>query len=148
MKIVHTLPQSVNIDVRGTDKEDPVVELVLVSLFTDARASDNDLLPDNTENRRGFIGDAFSASPWGSRLWLLSREKLSIDIRNKAVSYAKEALDWLLNEVPNIGLLATRVDVSGAIPALNTLALSVSVTRPDGREININIAKLWGKKNV
>ncbi|MGC3837246.1 phage GP46 family protein [Moritella viscosa] len=58
--MIRQLPQSVHVDIQHSDDSDPIVELVLLSLFTDARANDNDTLPDSSACCRGFIGDAFT----------------------------------------------------------------------------------------
>lgn len=63
-----------NGDIKQADGLDTAV---IISLFTDRRALEDDATPDFTENRRGWWGDTYDAQqrPIGSRLWLLSREK-------------------------------------------------------------------------
>ncbi|NDY41243.1 hypothetical protein G3N55_00060 [Dissulfurirhabdus thermomarina] len=91
---------------RTTDDLDAAV---LVSLFSDRRADDDDVTRDMLEERRGWWGDTYALVPGdriGSRIWLLAREKLSRDTLARAREYAAEALAWLVEDG-----LARRVDV-------------------------------------
>ncbi|SKA69334.1 Phage protein GP46 [Enterovibrio nigricans DSM 22720] len=94
-------------------ENDTVSALVLISLFTDARAQESDTLPDNSRNLRGWPGDSFYDAPWGSKLWLLYREKLTTDVRNRAVKYAEDALpiSTMLLDLPFT--LAINLEASG-----------------------------------
>lgn len=69
---------------------------VIISLFTDRQAREDDQYEDN--DRRGWWGDSESSEPMGSRLWLLRREKLTPQVRQRAEDYASEALKWLLDD--------------------------------------------------
>jgi phage gp46-like protein len=118
---------------------------VILSLFTDASARDDDVLPDGTDDRRGWWGNWQSpeGSPLGSRLWLLSREKSTEDVRRRAEGYAAEALQWLLDDG-----VAARVDVGASwqevapVPPA-TLALRVRIVRDDGSIYNRRYAWAW-----
>jgi phage gp46-like protein len=112
--------------------EDGLTTAVLVSLFTDRRASADDVPPDGTGDRRGWVGDVLSTVPGdraGSRLWLLAREKQTEETRRRAVEYCREALAWLVEDG-----LAARVDVEAAwtAPASGILGMRIVVTRLDG----------------
>ena len=71
---------------------------VLISLFTDRRASDDDVVPDGTDDRRGCWMDALSEIPLGSRIWLLNREKVIPPTVAALKEYIEEALQWLLDQ--------------------------------------------------
>lgn len=58
----------------GLSRDEGLVTLVLICLFTDVRADTDDIIPDNSSDPRGWPGDTFSDYPWGSKLWLLDRE--------------------------------------------------------------------------
>lgn len=116
---------------------------IVISLFTDARAHDDDALPDGATgfgNRRGWWGDilppaqAPEGAPWvtGSRLWLLSREKQTAETARRAQTYAAGALEWLIT-----GGWATRVDVTAAwaADATGILVLTISITLADGTTV-------------
>lgn len=101
---------------------------VLVSLFTDREALPGDL-PEG-EDRRGWWGDGLSASPGdriGSRLWLLRRETLSARTIQRAIQYAREALEWLIEDG-----VASAVEVTAeALPARSgALSLVTVIDRP------------------
>lgn len=122
----------------GLRQDDGLSTLVLQILFTDARADPSDVLPDGTNDRRGWIGDTFADEPWGSKLWLLDRSKLTTDVRNKAVTYAQTALERHLK--PDY---AKQVVVTGAIPQFQMLQLDIAITRPDGSAMTLSIKQRW-----
>ena len=103
---------------------------ILISLFTDARAADDDALPQPGGDPRGWWGDALAADRGdgiGSRLWLLSREKITAATVNRARDYAEAALAWLVEDRVAKSVV---VEVEAIRP--QTLALSVAIERPTG----------------
>lgn len=114
---------------------------IALSLFTDARANDGDVIPDGTTDRRGWWGDvappanAPTDAPWrsGSRLWLLSREKQTAETARRAEDYCREALDWLTR----LGV-ASRVEVSAEWQDTGVLGIAITITRADG------VPQRWG----
>ena len=52
----------------GLSRDEGMVTLVLICLFTDVRADTDDIIPDNSSDPRGWPGDTFSDYPWGSKL--------------------------------------------------------------------------------
>jgi phage gp46-like protein len=100
---------------------------VVLSLFTDARARPDD---GAAGDRRGWVGDAFTPEDrYGSRLWLLRREKQTEETRRRAEDYANEALAWLVDEA-----LATDVAVTAEWVARGVLGLAVQIATPGGVE--------------
>jgi phage gp46-like protein len=73
---------------------------VLLSLFTDRLAEDDDLLPDQlNSDRRGWWADTNAPEgPLGSKLWTLAREKQTESVRVRAEQYCREALQWMLDD--------------------------------------------------
>ena len=69
---------------------------VIISLFTDRAVADYEL--DRDQLNRGWWGDSFSDSPWGSRLWLIAREKSMDSVLDRAKAYATEALQWMIKD--------------------------------------------------
>lgn len=65
------------------------------SLATDRRALPSDNVVGDL---RGFWGDSYRKTPIGSRLWLLGREKTINETLLKAEDYARESLQWLIDE--------------------------------------------------
>lgn len=120
---------------------------VVLSLFTDALAEPDDVIPDRSDDRRGWWAnqDAPEDLELGSRLWLLSREKSTEDTRRRAEEYAAEALAWLLTDG-----VAARVDVEaeyrevGPVPP-TTLTLLVRIVRDDGSVYDHRYAWAWAQ---
>lgn len=109
---------------------DPGLETaVALSLFSDARALPDDLLPAGEADPRGWWGDmappteiAAEGDRFGSRLWLLAREKQTQETLNRAREYAGEALAWLIDDG-----IASRVTVVASWARTGVLALEISV---------------------
>lgn len=104
-----------------------------ISLFSDKRARDDDTLPDNSGDRRGWClthrqreidPDAEEIGSW---LWLLSREKQLPEVLIKAKSFAEEALAWMVRRK-----VAASVVVTAEITRPGWLALGVEIIRRDG----------------
>jgi phage gp46-like protein len=102
---------------------------IIISLFTDARAADDDQLEDGAD-RRGWWGDVgaeVDGDQYGSRLWLLAREKQLPKVLRRAEQYAGEALAWLIADG-----VALTVKTTATFPATGMLGLAVEVARPTG----------------
>lgn len=118
---------------------------ILISLFSDARAADDETLPEAGGDRRGWWGDAYAredrpdagtardVNRIGSLLWLLSRSKITARVLAQAKQACEEALAWLVRD----GIaLAVRVVVEAQMrPGQQTpdlLAIAVEIDRPGG----------------
>jgi phage gp46-like protein len=135
------------IDPPGLATDHNLETAVILSLFTDALAREDDVIPDLSDDRRGWWGNWESPEELelGSRLWLLSREKSTEETRRRAEEYAAEALAWLLTDG-----VAARVDVEaeylevGPVPPL-TLALRIRIVRDDGSVYERRYAWAWAE---
>ncbi|MGI8839772.1 MAG: phage GP46 family protein [Caulobacteraceae bacterium] len=111
--------------------DDGMRTAVVISLFTDARAGDDDVLPQPGGDRRGWWGDTYAEIPGdvtGSKLWLLDREKQLPSVLSRAQEYAGAALAWLVDDG-----VASAVKVVASFPVRGWLGLSVTVERPSGQ---------------
>jgi len=96
---------------------------IVCALFTDKRADSSQIA--ESSNRRGWNGDTVAALTnyeIGSWIWLLSQERLTNQTVNKAVSYAKDSLQWVLDLD-----LATRIDVQGSKDGIEGIQLLVKI---------------------
>lgn len=122
--------------VRVADAElarDTLRDLVLISLFTWRRATDDDPVPDGA-NRQGWWADP----TLGSRLWLLKRAKLTPKTLGTARRYVEEALQWLVDEG-----IASRVEVTAERQG-KALALAVAAYRPRDPRNVVRYDFIWG----
>jgi phage gp46-like protein len=113
---------------------DTLQTAVLVSLLTDRLANTDDEIPDGTGERRGWWADMAlplaNAAPVGdligSRLWLLSRRKVTEPTRIDAITYCVEALQWLLDDD-----IAAAVNVQAAWnpDTLGRLDITIAISR-------------------
>jgi len=121
------------------DVEVSLRRAVEISLFTWRRANASDQLED--DERYGWWGDSFplvANDRIGSRLWLLRRRKLTTETIGAAVTYAQEALKWLLDDghVTNVRVLTERSGNS-------RLNLGVTLTLPVGETLDIYPNEHW-----
>ncbi|VVP61925.1 hypothetical protein PS870_06480 [Pseudomonas fluorescens] len=119
---------------------DDLSTAVLISLFTDRQANDDDIPPDGSGDRRGWWGDDDEAVPIGSRLWLLDRERLTQAVANTAKIYMQEALQWLISDEVASGVVVTVVIASSS--QLNSL---ITITRQDGAVVPLQFNWVWGQ---
>ncbi|GAA4651673.1 phage GP46 family protein [Kistimonas scapharcae] len=123
-------------------RDDSLETAVIVSLFTDRRAEPGDVATGL--DPRGWWGDSFQDGDdrIGSRLWLLGREKLLPETAERARGYAREALQWLLDDG-----VAARVQVTAELQRPDRLALQVAIERPDGRREAYRFDHVWEALN-
>ena len=116
------------------ETESGVRTAVIISLFSDRRANDDDVLPDpNSTDKRGWWGDLappdVDGDQIGSRLWLLSREKTIASTIPKTKGYITESLEWMLEDK-----IAKKVEVEverQGTPGNDILAFAVAIHMPD-----------------
>jgi phage gp46-like protein len=114
---------------------------VFISLFTDRRAEEDDELPGNKKDRRGWWADAFSEienDQYGSRLWLLAREKTLASTLERAKEYAREALAWMIEDG-----VASKITVEAERVRGYILGLSVEIEKPTGDMIKFTYQNIW-----
>lgn len=110
--------------------DDGLQTAVALSLFTDRRVTEEEL-PAGETDKRGWWGDLFSdiaGDLTGSRLWLLKREKQTEEVRRRALEYAKEALQWMIEDG-----VAQGVEVTAEWIGTGFLGLGVTIQRPQGK---------------
>lgn len=119
----------ISIDDEGVDlsTDEGLQTAVIMSLFTDRRADDEEL-PSGTTSKRGWWGDSLAdveGDMIGSKLWLIYREKELNSVAVRAEQYALEALQWLLDTK-----IASQVDVTAELLGSGRLGLGVKIHRP------------------
>ncbi len=122
--------------------DDGLETAVLVSLFTDRRASLEQLRPgDDATDLRGWWGDVqpdVANDRTGSHLWLLQREKQTPETLARAKQYAEQALDWMLED-----RVASRVEVEVEYVARGVMGIQSTITRPDGSRVRYRYDYEW-----
>jgi phage gp46-like protein len=123
----------------AADVTEDLPRAVLISLFTWRRANPDDDLPGT--DRYGWWGDTYPTTDndrIGSRLWLLTRSKLTAKTVLEAKEYAEEALQWFVDDG-----VAAKVEVQAERQGLSQLVLGVVMTRGDKSLLNIRFANVW-----
>lgn len=107
--------------------ENSLQTALLLSLFTDRRATRDELERFGGDDPRGWWGDVDAQVPgdqFGSRLWLLEREVDTDETLNRARAYAEEAVAWVVEDG-----LAESIPVAAEYLRPGVLALQISPVR-------------------
>jgi len=119
---------------------------VLMSIYTDRRASSDDILPDDRyDDRRGWWGDQitdYDGDQIGSRLWLLERSKTTEDNINSAKFYLEECLQWMLDDEVAQDI-EIEVERQNREDGTATLASQIKIKQSDGGIIALKFKDLW-----
>jgi phage gp46-like protein len=126
--------------------DDGLETAVSLSLFTDARAEDGDVLPDDQQDRRGWWADD-ADDRFGSRLWLLARSKDTADVLAKAPQYAREALAWMVTDgvAESVNATASRFTLEGGASGL---LLVPEIKRPGKDTVQFRYAYNWATQEA
>lgn len=124
--------------------DDGLRTAVLMSLFTDRRAEDDDPTPaedrEGEGDRRGWWADEFNqvdGDRMGARLWLLDRSKRTEDVPRRAEELVREALAWMLED-----RVTNRIDVV-AMASDAALLMTVTLYRPQGDPVTFRFKHVW-----
>ena len=120
--------------------DDGLYTAVVLSLFTDRLSEAGDPGVD-AGARRGWWGDAYAdvdGDRIGSRLWLLAREKRTPAVLARAELYAREALQWLVDDG-----VASAIAVAASMTQGGVLGLEVSITRSAQPVLQYRFDSFW-----
>ncbi|MBV8971909.1 MAG: phage GP46 family protein [Sphingomonadaceae bacterium] len=109
---------------------------VLISLFTDAEASTDDLAATAFDDPRGWWGD--DAKALGSKLWLRLRSKQTDITLALVKGDIAAALQWLIDDG-----VAASVDVEVEWSAPGMLGARVTLSRGDGQTATLAFDWAW-----
>ncbi len=121
---------------------DDLETAILISLFSDRAANPDDVIPDGTDDPRGWIGDIGQPYNIGSRIWLLSRAKQTQETLRLANDYIAEALQWLIDD----GVVA-RFDITTEWTRGGMLGAGVVVYQKSGTSKALNFSWVWKARN-
>ena len=111
---------------------------ILISLFSDREANTDDVIPDGTNDPRGWVGDAGEDYKIGSRIWLLERAKQTTETLRRAGDYIAEALQWLIDD----GVVA-QFDIVTEWTRAGTLGANVLAYKNTGSSIPMSFSWVW-----
>lgn len=103
---------------------------VLISIFTHAEATQAEIRTAGLDRQEGWWADADilrdpKTRRMGSKLWLLSRGKTTLETLRRAEGYVRESLMWLVEA----GIVST-VSVTASRPRAGIVGLDITLTRP------------------
>lgn len=123
----------------ASDMRAQLYRAVVVSLYTWRRAGPDD--PVDDDERYGWWGDVVpreGGDRIGSRLWLLRRRNITPQTLRDAEHYAREALQWLLDDG-----VASQVDVTVERAGRDQISVLVAVHEIAGAEHQYTFNDLW-----
>ena len=119
--------------------DDGLKAAILHSLFSDARAQDGDL-EDPGADPRGWWGDALGpeGDVYGSRRWLIAREKQTPATLARVRKYDLQALNWLVTDG-----IASAVEIEAAWAGPGQLRERIALTLADGQKSEYQFQLPW-----
>jgi phage gp46-like protein len=124
------------------ERDDGLETSVIISLFTDRRASIDQIPPEfPRDDLRGWWGDVaptVEGDQTGSLLWLLYREKQTPQVLARAQQYAQEALQWMLEDK-----IAQDVVVETSYISLGWMLIAIDIYRPTGEVVRYRYGYEW-----
>jgi len=146
MKMIVTENGIIDLEITSTGLsiDSSLQSAVIISLFTDRRADDDDKLPSINNNgvlppdKKGWVGDILDDKGRliGSRLWLLDREKQTEETRLRAIEYAEEALQWILDDGR-----AVDIKIYAGWGDLGRMDMKIEIYLIDGSTYSLEILK-------
>jgi phage gp46-like protein len=108
-------------------REDSLATAMVLSLMCDRTAQPSEVDPG--ADRRGWWPDAFAedGDRFGSRLWLLEREKQTEETLQRARAYIREALVWVV-----VDGFATGIELTVFAPQRGWLVAQVALALDGG----------------
>ncbi len=130
------------------ETDDGLTTAIIISLYTDRRADDADVLPDeNNIDKRGWWGDKVSpdveGDEIGSKLWLLERAKTtSADAVPTVERYVEESLQWMIDDeaVKSITVNGERLQLKDGT---ESVGFTIEVTKLDGTKSPFQFNLEW-----
>ena len=124
--------------IEGDETDTAWQRAAVISLLTWRRAGADDRLDD--AERFGWWGDSFPSQNndrIGSRLWQLRRRALTAQTVQDATTYAREALQWMLDDgrVVDVAITTTR--------GVDRLDMRIALVFRDGATLEIFLDNLW-----
>lgn len=124
------------------ERDDGLETAVIISLFTDRRASAEQIPPEyEQDDLRGYWGDLTNVSATdqtGSLLWLLAREKELPQTLSRAEQYYRDALAWMIDDV-----VATTIEVAASYHSRGVMLLVIDIYRPTGPTVRYRYNYEW-----
>lgn len=135
----------VGIDCGDLATENTLTTALMLSLFTDRRAWESDVLPRSQDDKRGWWGDALDGYYIGSRLWLLESEKSTSDIPELAAGYVEEATEWIKEDGIADDVIVECEYIADCTGSLckDILGISVTLCRPKDYDLNFKFRYAW-----
>jgi phage gp46-like protein len=112
---------------------DDLLTAVVISLFSDAEAGPDDVIPDGSDNPRGWW-----AGPIGSRIWLRARSKQLATVPALVKRDIADALAWMIEDG-----VAAAIDVTAEWTKPGLLGAEVTIRRIDGTRAALRFSNLW-----
>lgn len=127
------------------DDSEELATAFRIALLTDRLAHAEDILPDSSTDRRGWWADMDAEALWqgwpiGSRLWLLSRAKITAATVTRAEDYCREALAPFVER-----RIVSSIDIALERLGPSMIGGTITAWRGPSRAVDLRFETLWSK---
>ena len=140
------VPGDVTIDSDTNDvtSDSGLETAILISLFSDQRASADDVIPDSSiDDFRGWWGDALIGFNIGSKLWLLGRSATVETLPSEIEEYTNAALQWMIADG-----VAKAIETKTVRSGTYHLKSTVTIQRSESIDITFTYYYNWKSQTV
>lgn len=117
----------------------------LIAIFTDKTAYEDDLIPNGSDDRRGWWGDLdaeelFEGWNIGSRLWLVDREKQTEEVRARVEHIILEAVQPFIDK-----RIVSRHEIEVSWIGFQQLGVHLIAYRGQEMAVDLRFDDLWNQ---
>lgn len=131
-------PADLIVDDKDVMSDSTFETAITITLGTDARASNNDILPKGYTTQRGYWANNLLGINLGCKLWLLHRSILSNTTVVLAKQYLLDGFQWMIDD----GIIST-LDVKVNRVGLRQLNFELIFVRPDTSIVKSKFYMNW-----
>ena len=133
---------------RDVERDAGFETAIMLTLLTNKRADDNDILPDDYGDKGGWWGDSVPnvvGDQIGWKGWLLRREQTTDAVIARCKEYLIDGFQWMIDDniVAGVEANVTRVDGILSAPNDSVLFIQLNFQKPGGQDIYYKFFYNW-----
>lgn len=110
----------------------------LITIGTNARADNSDILPPTYTTRGGYFGSLLTGFQFGNKLWLIGRRKIDSVTLRLCEQYITESFSWMIED-----LIAEDISVVAVRGGKYQINFLVTITRKNAPDVSFRFYANW-----